>query len=328
MRAAAAMLATACVAAAAVADVGEGGGAGAALPRCGSFGHAISCFSGRHVVIVGSSVSRHWWFALQEVLSLDDGRAQPTDLFASTLASHNWKAQYREREKTICGGGAPAWSALSRVKGHMKKEYSTCQVSTNGNRTMLSFLWGLPFIDPQICAAVTAAVVQDSERLAGISSADSGQRRTALYAASEVILNGGLELSINIDDPQRYPERVNSTLGDILSIFAPVLDAGGAVTWRTTTRLCCQSSTAWSDPETCVNKGKTPLRPVEDVIEGVNLAVTRGIAAIEPRVEVLDAWAMTDHSKCDRYEDWVHHPKLAYDQIAVWLLKRCPACSS
>ena len=102
--------------AAAVAVAGESGEAPQAPPRCGSFGHAASCLAGKHVLIVGSSVSRHWWFALQEVLSRDGGRARDADLFAPRLARRTWAPQYREREKALCGGGAPAWSELSHGK--------------------------------------------------------------------------------------------------------------------------------------------------------------------------------------------------------------------
>ena len=62
------------------------------------------------------------------------------------------------------------------------------------------------------------------------------------------------------------------------------------------------------------------------VIGAVNSAVTRAIAADEPRMGVLDTWAMTAHTKCGKYEDWIHHPVLAYEQIARWLSDRCPAC--
>jgi hypothetical protein len=52
-----------------------------------------------------------------------------------------------------------------------------------------------------------------------------------------------------------------------------------------------------------------------------------GVAKEQP-VAVLDAWAMTADAKCGNYEDWVHHPRLAPEQIEAWLttVLGCP-CS-
>ena len=141
---------------------------------------------------------------------------------------------------------------------------------------MLSFLWGAPFKDPQICADAVAAVARDSARLpalqldgvgVGADGTDTSEHARRLLVAAEVIINGGLELAINIENATAlWPARLNATLGDVLRFLAPVLNAGGAVTWRTATRLCCEHGN-WDNPRPtgCVNRAREPLRPVEEV---------------------------------------------------------------
>ena len=42
--------------------------------------------------------------------------------------------------------------------------------------------------------------------------------------------------------------------------------------------------------------------------------------AVNAPIYVFDTWAMTPDSKCGSYEDWVHHPKLVYEQIEEWMM--------
>jgi len=45
-------------------------------------------------------------------------------------------------------------------------------------------------------------------------------------------------------------------------------------------------------------------------------------------VAVLDTWALTPPESCGAYEDWVHHPRLAFGHIEAWMrtILGCP-CS-
>jgi hypothetical protein len=98
-----------------------------------SFADAEACLRGRAVLVVGTSVSRHWFFALQEILLLHavdsegkglDGLAAPGSSFVGVLGPRGRSqgsnvASYRAHEMELCGGGAAAWVADHKHRGIM-----------------------------------------------------------------------------------------------------------------------------------------------------------------------------------------------------------------
>jgi len=72
------------------------------------------------------------------------------------------------------------------------------------------------------------------------------------------------------------------------------------------------------------------MAQAESVLTAVNEKVVQAIESDsrQRKIKVLDTWSMTPDEKCNRYEDWVHHPLLAYEQIEAWItgVLGCP-CS-
>ena len=69
----------------------------------------------------------------------------------------------------------------------------------------------------------------------------------------------------------------------------------------------------------CLNRDGTDMAPVQSRLRAGNDEVVKQLAWREPRVTVLDSWALTDASKCPAYEDWVHAPSLAFEQLERWM---------
>ena len=68
-----------------------------------TFADAENCLRDRAVLIVGTSVSRHWFFELQSVLTRKKGSRQPGDGFVEGLPKTNQEFDqgYRERKSTV-----------------------------------------------------------------------------------------------------------------------------------------------------------------------------------------------------------------------------------
>ena len=299
-----------------------------------TFGDADHCFADTNLLILGSSTSRHWFFVLREVLNATATRnGAPVDLsrvgFVSLLSPRNRYAKnYRQHEKDLCGGGKLAWSGIDAVKTSLPLMPTgpRCSTFVKKTRTLLTFVWHLPFRREEARALGKAGQVVLADA------------RANKLAKSRVLINGGLELAINVrNKTQPLAEAVNDTLPDVVAALRPVLDAGGSVTWRTATRVCCEKP--WKRPAAqhqhqqdsndssisnvkgpvCLNRDGTDMAPVQSRLRAGNDEVVKQLAWREPRVTVLDSWALTDASKCPAYEDWVHAPSLAFEQLERWM---------
>ena len=84
-------------------------------PTC-TFADADECFKDTNLLIMGSSTSRHWFFALREILQETEKRVGINGIdgrtdFVTVLSPRNRYAKnYRESEKKVCGGGKLLWS--------------------------------------------------------------------------------------------------------------------------------------------------------------------------------------------------------------------------
>ena len=297
-----------------------GGGAGASSvgirDRSCTFADADRCFADTNLLVLGSSTSRHWFFVLREVLDGDRGpscnRAE-VGFVAALAPSNKYAVGYRKEEIRMCGGGKLQWSTIDTVKTslpHMRGG-PRCSMLLERTKTLLNFVWHLPFRIDEATALGTASKVLLSDT----------QRNN--LTVSRILINGGLELSINVKNgTQSWIRRtMTETLPHVVSAMRPVLDAGGSVTWRTATQVCCQKKRV--DPATgqsvCVNKDNVDMDPVSNRLRTANQEAVHQLAEMEPRVSILDSWALTDRSKCPAYEDWVHHPPLAFEQLEWWM---------
>ena len=61
------------------------------------------------------------------------------------------------------------------------------------------------------------------------------------------------------------------------------------------------------------------MGPVRSRLRAVNEEAVKQIAARESRITVLDAWNITGYDTCPAYEDWVHHPSLAFLHLESWM---------
>lgn len=113
--------------------------------RC-SFADAEACLQDRAALVIGTSVSRHWYFALQEVLTRGNGSAGQGESFVAAFAHRNGsqhEASYRAREMELCGGGAAAWRKIPFIdKG--------CSWYHAPTKTSLRFQWASPFQRPDL----------------------------------------------------------------------------------------------------------------------------------------------------------------------------------
>ena len=283
------------------------------------------------MLIIGTSVSRHWHFALQEVLSRDHGKAKASDGFVETLqnkTSSSWLEGYRESEKEICGGGVKSWKEVSFFN-------ALCTNINAATNTLLIFQWTSPFQSLELMRKAVANLLTTMPTL-GLNVRNS-----------TLLLNAGLELAVNyrgasIVTPEK---KARLDMPGIINIMDKVLLAGGEVGWRLSTQLCCEKK--YTDVEshtrtgpfhpnntesekTCSNRGGLNMAEAEIQLKAVNREVVQAIESDpgQRKIKVLDAWSMTPDSKCNDYEDWVHHPILAYEQIESWLTEvlKCP-CS-
>jgi hypothetical protein len=277
-----------------------------------SFLDAQECFRDREVLFLGSSVSRHWFFALQTILSHKTQNLG--ELFVDIITTNpnqKFDDKYRQIEKRICGGGVEEWK---NYKGHV----TACSFRTPNTNTLVMFYWTTPFMSNK---GVGIAI---NEFTSEISASGKTMSRSA------VLINGGLELSINMVNKSSNPTyEVNKDLPAIIKMLNPVSDGGGNVCWRLSTRLCCQHYSGDPNPGggsyysdgPCFNKGgKSDMHETEALLHEGNSAISHILHSEYPHVDILDAWALTNHSKCHLYEDWVHAPTLAYEQIEAWML--------
>uniref|UniRef100_A0A7S2GSJ3 Uncharacterized protein n=1 Tax=Octactis speculum TaxID=3111310 RepID=A0A7S2GSJ3_9STRA len=165
-----------------------------------------------------------------------------------------------------------------------------------------------------------------------------------------LLVNGGLEIAINwlplkFQDRFRASSReevVRECLPRIIgSVIDPVRNAGGQAFWRLSTQLCCINlerrpyhARSEADARNCTNRKGDTMAEVEGWLVKTNRDVER-LLELDSRkheangkVGILDTWTMTPDEKCDMYEDWVHHPLLAFEQIEEWMVNglNCP-CS-
>ena len=285
----------------------------AAANQC-TFHDAEMCLAGRGVLIIGTSVSRHWHFALQEVLSRDYGKAKASDFFVETLAAKTkdtWFSGYRESEKAVCGGGVKSWKEIKFFN-------AMCSNLNAATKTLLMFQWASPFQGLKL----TEGAIDHLFR--AMSKYGLRPKKSA------VVLNAGLELAVNHHGEFPPEETVHRHMPGIINVTDKVLLAGGDVCWRLSTQLCCQDKENGNQPfhptsaeiqKSCTNKGITNMAEAENVLKVVNDKVVQAIDsdAKQRKMKILDAWSMTPDEKCDHYEDWVHHPLLAYEQIEAWM---------
>jgi hypothetical protein len=279
-----------------------------------TFNDAEKCLAERGVLIVGTSVSRHWHFALQEVLSRDHGKAKASDFFVETLVdktSNEWFIGYRESEKAVCGGGVKSWKNINSWN-------ALCTSVSNSTNTLLVFQWTSPFQGLTYSRDAVDYLLRAMPKY-GLS-----------VKKSTLVLNAGLELAVNYRGAQPPAEKAQSDLPGIIDVMDEVLQVGGDVCWRLSTQLCCQDKERGNQPfhpnstkiqKTCTNKGFTNMAEAESVLMAVNEKVVEAINTDTRRrkVKILDAWSMTPDDICNHYEDWVHHPLLAYEQIEAWM---------
>ena len=157
-----------------------------------TFGDADHCFADTNLLILGSSTSRHWFFVLREVLNATATRnGAPVDLsrvgFVSLLSPRNRYAKnYRQHEKDLCGGGKLAWSGIDAVKTSLPLMPTgpRCSTFVKKTRTLLTFVWHLPFRREEARALGRPAKWswrtrgRTSSRRAASSSTGAGSRST------------------------------------------------------------------------------------------------------------------------------------------------------
>jgi hypothetical protein len=294
----------------------------AAANKC-TFHDAEMCLAGRGVLIVGTSVSRHWHFALQEVLTHDHGKAEASDLFVETLVNktkNEWSIGYRESEKAVCGGGVKSWKEVNPWN-------ALCTNINKPSNTLLVFQWTSPFQGLKLLQEAVDYLLHAMPKY-GLS-----------IKKSTLLLNAGLELAVNYRGAEPPAEKAQNDLPGIINVMNEVLLRGGDACWRLSTQLCCQDKengnrlfhpNSTEIQKTRTNKGGTNMAQAESVLTAVNEKVVQAIESDsrQRKIKVLDTWSMTPDEKCNRYEDWVHHPLLAYEQIEAWItgVLGCP-CS-
>ncbi len=118
-----------------------------------TFGEIEACLERRSILVMGTSVSRHWFFELQSALSRDHGRAKASDPYLGYMwrklkVDHN--SDQREVEKKICGGGAGAYGFDGGGKTHGEKAAiarkrlglrASCSFTRNTTRTVVLYDW-------------------------------------------------------------------------------------------------------------------------------------------------------------------------------------------
>mmetsp|Transcript_53902 Transcript_53902/g.122853 ORF Transcript_53902/g.122853 Transcript_53902/m.122853 type:complete len:415 (-) Transcript_53902:85-1329(-) len=317
--------------------------------RC-TFWEAEQCLRRRAILFLGTSVSRHWIFALKNLLGRHNGKANAEDNFVSYLSTPDavrtiTKGNYRDAEKELCQSDKNDWGNKSFFPGPWNP--SRCQGYISSTETFLLFERAEAFSDSQIevdfvgrsinGVHVSSNVVRD---FLSASSIWGFQQN-----CSAVVINAGLELAVNL---KNTAESLNSTvqrkIPTIIAALAPVIQAQGNLCWRLTTNVCCEQvggdlpsgeagrsgtndCVFFHKTGRCLSKHSMDLEPVQDQISAGNLEIRRVLATLYPKIHVLDAEAMSAHSKCRYYyEDWVHAPVLAYEQIDAWMVKvlKCP----
>lgn len=292
-----------------------------------TFHDVRQCLTRRSVLVIGTSVSRHWHFAIQSALSFDGGRASQNSSFVHTMMASSklmMASSYRKNEQILCGGGRQGWNPNSPTQFFKQR----CTHFAEGTQTLLVFQWAAPFIE--------VSVIEEAVQALFAAAAEVGLN-TSSFAA---IVNGGLELAINMKDASIRPEAtVVAMLPNILGYLDPIENVKGSVCWRLSTQVCCVNPTPdktkrrsdgrpFYDAAGCFN-GQTDVSTVQQRLAAGNLAIARAINEIRPAFRVLDAWSMTPHTFCEtHYEDFVHAPSLVYEQIEAWIrdILRCP-CS-
>lgn len=305
-----------------------------------TFEDAGRCFKDTNLLILGSSTSRHWFFVLQDVLTHNETRTtgSRSDFVSVLSPRRRYATGYREHEKSACGGGKLAWSEVDQIDASMKVQFgSRCSTLIQRTHTLLTFVWVIPFREGVHGSGVLhnagSVLVRDSE--------------ANNMTVSRVLVNGGLELAINFEDARLWRGRskpswqaiVNSTLPNITRPWKPVFEArtgespigtkssgalnlstSNSVTWRTATRVCCEKPRRPVPTNaSCVNRNGVDMGPVRSRLRAVNEEAVKQIAARESRITVLDAWNITGYDTCPAYEDWVHHPSLAFLHLESWM---------
>ena len=304
-------------------------------PTC-TFADADECFKDTNLLILGSSTSRHWFFALREVLQETGNRIGINGIdgrtdFVTVLSPRNRYAKnYRESEKKACGGGKLLWSEVDQVKSSLPglKNGARCSALINRTHTLLTFVWHIPF---RLGMGGAAALWDASPVL--LSDAKANQMRV-----SRVLINGGLELSINFNDTHySWLKVMNKTLSNITEPWKRILESrppgstkstatsntsktANTVTWRTASSVCCEKQTR-GPPSTapCVNRDGVDLEVVRGRLRKVNEEAVKQLRIREPRISILDSWNTTGYDTCSAYEDWVHAPSLAFLQLESWM---------
>lgn len=307
-----------------------------------TFKEAQECLRGRNILIMGTSVSRHWHFALQRVLSRENGTALPDELFVdffSIMDLKKWYTGYRENEKVLCG---------SDSENSRKGESKQCMYLEKETDTLMAFHWLAPFT--AVLPSKQGKPTETSLRQDGIATAaflDTLHTFKRDLSNSAVLVNGGLELAMLVQNQHMDEDMLRQEESEITdrfqqiidSLFKPIFEINGNICWRLSTQLCCQHYVGdplpyrghahrqyWTDEAPCLNMHLTNITQVQLHLARTNAQIVNlikknnGESGRVHNIDVFDSWALTDHSKCDRYEDFVHAPLLSFEQIEAWMV--------
>ena len=106
-------------------------------------------------------------------------------------------------------------------------------------------------------------------------------------------------------------------------MLSRISQAGGKPCWRLSTQPCDHGHPTGGAG--CVNAANSSHSCVWDLVNEGNSVAAGAISLWNAEqgkgayVATLDTWSMTPEEKCINYEDWVHAPGLAYEQIEVWM---------